>query len=474
MSALPISELGRVADTRKPGDYRRRGADGPPYVVDPTGALTLAGKPRSLLYGRPSGFSGWIEDGYGLARWNETNVAVGLLDLLGSGEISTDSEVGDAVIVRAKRRAGAFLGSDRGTFVHHVLETGEISAAPELGISDNLVRAVISGWAELLDRYGLEVLAAEVKGVDDVWRLAGTIDAIVCLRRALTFGRHVIPAGTVCVLDYKSGKRNDDYWLGYPVQIASYAQTVGYVIRADGSETREPWPWPIDQRSGLIVHLDLVGALDTDVLTFTLCHVDLVAGRRAGDLCAAARDWNKSTGVIVDADEAPVCETVPGPTKLETLLEQSLELVETRKRATETIARAEVALAATPIDPWPNRPDTLPAPEEVLLEPLAASVLRTWLQERIDVLGVYPAAGADLVRLWPTGVPSLRASEAHTPEELADIEALLDELEARHSIPFGPSRPGAPNGRAEDVATRLLRVFPGSTITNESKDTTSS
>lgn len=467
MSALSISELGRVADTRKPGDFRRRGPDGPPYVVDPTGALTLAGKPRSLLYGRPSGFSGWIEDGYGLARWNETNVAVGLLDLIESGEITPDVEVGDAVIVRAKRRAGAYLGSDRGTFVHRVLETGEVTGAPELGISDDVVRAVIAGWHELLDRYGLEVLAAEVKGVDDVWRLAGTIDAIVCLRRALTFGRHVIPAGTVCVLDYKSGKRNDAYWLGYAVQIASYAQTVGYVIRADGSETREPWPWPIDQRSGLIVHLDLVGALDTDVLTLTLCHVDLLDGRRAGELCAAARDWHKSTDVIVDADEAPVCETVPGPTKLETLLEASLELVAARLQHEDRIDQADASMKVA-VDLCVTTPDALVAPEEALLDGCAVSVLRTWLQERIDVIGVYPEARNDLARRWPADVATLRASDAHSAADLDVIEALLDDIEKRHTIPFGPSRPGAPNGHAKDVATRLLRMFPGSTITNES------
>jgi hypothetical protein len=53
----------------------------------------------------------------------------------------------------------------------------------------------------------------------------------------------------------------------------------------------------IDQQYGIIAHLDVLSALDGEAKC-RLVLVDLEAGRYAGDLCVAARDWEKRRDVF--------------------------------------------------------------------------------------------------------------------------------------------------------------------------------
>jgi hypothetical protein len=222
---------------RRAGDYRRRGRDGPPFVLDPSGERTKAGKVRSLLYGRPSGFHEWIENAFNLRRWSERMVLVGtclLVDELRELDLD-DPKVCDVLIARAKHVAGADLAAERGTAAHeathrlHDAERAEadvIEVLPELGFSEELVSAILEAYTAALERWGLEVLASEIKIVDDVWRLAGTADRFGRLTRDLRFGDLVIAAGTVVVLDLKTGAlrvRDGEplYWHGYAIQLRS-------------------------------------------------------------------------------------------------------------------------------------------------------------------------------------------------------------------------------------------------------------
>ena len=66
------------------------------------------------------------------------------------------------------------------------------------------------------------------------------------------------------------------------------------------------------------------------------------------------------------------------------------------------------------------------------------------------------------MRSWPADVPPLPRSTSHTAVELSLIERVLDDVEARHTIPFGPSRPGG--HEPEHWLGRLIGEFPGSTI----------
>jgi hypothetical protein len=67
--------------------------------------------------------------------------------------------------------------------------------------------------------------------------------------------------------------------------------------------------------------------------------------------------------------------------------------------------------------------------------------LRAWLQERINVIGQNEAAAAMLRSHWPTDVPTLKSSDAHTPEQIAAIELVLDGVERAFDLGFPEQKP---------------------------------
>lgn len=326
---------------RQPGQFRRS-KQGTPYVVDPTGAVTKKGTPKLLAYGRPSGFGKQIEDGYNLAKWSERQVSLGIgldyADAVASlatpvlasacaalGELDRDSkefrEAADAIITEAKRIAKSGLAAERGTHAHAIAEDDDegrdwvrrAEAGEVLDVPTEAQRGLVDAWRRMLDVNGLEILATEYNVVHDGYRMAGTADRLARLTRDLHFvladGTQVtIAAGTVIVLDIKSGKHRTDnrgvamYWQAYAVQIATYA---GGVLYDPDTDTRTPYPWPVDQRWGLIAHLDVLGAIDGQP-SCELIIVDLEAGRHAAELCLAAKAWEKRTDVFSTSQIADV------------------------------------------------------------------------------------------------------------------------------------------------------------------------
>ena len=285
------------------------------------------------MYGRCSNFAPQIEDRYGIQRWSERNVLLGATRLNPEVQAAIarldfddpgDRAMADGWVQDAKAEAGAFLAAARGTFVHLATTLDREEADPllslsyrgesELGVPSACIDAVLTSWSKLLERHGLHELAVEQKVVDDRWRLAGTLDRIVQLEMDLFFGPHIIPAGTVLILDIKTGRLTIEqghpvYWNAHSVQIASYAHAVPYVI--DGlHEERAEWPWPIDQRHGLIAHLDVANALEEGVATAQLLHVDLVAGHAAGNIARQARDWQSSRRIFALHNTDPVVTSV--------------------------------------------------------------------------------------------------------------------------------------------------------------------
>ena len=304
-----------------------RDRKGRPWVTDPTGALVKSGERKGeikrLMYGSPSNFGKTIENTTNLQKWGERRLALGiglslaggdyeLLELChGLARLDVDSDeyktLADQIVVRSKEIAEANLAANRGTHTHALTEDNDedrdwiarAEAGEDLGIPTELQAKLVEAWQPMLADNGLCVMYTEASVVDDRWRLAGTLDRIVMLSKDLRFllyGGEVvtIPAKTVLVLDVKTGRpwrRNDgthEYWQGYAVQIASYAQSVPYDREA---ETRGEWPAPIDQDHALIAHLDVAQAIATGEATCELIYVDLAAGRRAGELVVAAKAW---------------------------------------------------------------------------------------------------------------------------------------------------------------------------------------
>lgn len=91
---------------------------------------------------------------------------------------------------------------------------------------------------------------------------------------------------------------------------------------------------------------------------------------------------------------------------------------------------------------------------EASLADATPSELRGWLITRIDNLKAnHPDAARALAARWPADVATFKHADTHTPVELAQIEAAVNQVEAAHQVPFGPPRPGgkatAPSEKAE-------------------------
>ncbi len=68
-------------------------------------------------------------------------------------------------------------------------------------------------------------------------------------------------------------------------------------------------------------------------------------------------------------------------------------------------------------------------------------LVKSWLTRRVQVLiQQHPDAARQLAQTWPAGVPTI-GKPAHTPDELEQIEAHLDTVEAAHDVPFGEAKP---------------------------------
>lgn len=390
--------MARAADTfqgeREPGIQRGRGgfmrsANDTPYITDPTGARTKPknkadeGHVKRSPYGSPSGAGKLIENTYNLQKWGErmtvTGIGVQLALIADCATLATLDresnewrEAADRVVVAAKGAAKSMLAADRGTHAHALTEDNDeerdwivrAEAGEILDVPTEAQRSLVQAWREMLVREGLEILAVEASCVDDHWRLAGTLDRIARTTKPLTFVLHggeqrTIPAGTVLVLDVKSGrcrKRRDgtiQYWAGYAVQIAAYAQSVPYDL---DTETRGEWPWEISQEHALIAHLDVLGAIDGNP-SCTLVYVDITAGREHGGECVqVAKAWADRRDVFSVAQVAQVDPLADDAAGITTEIEPQSSPVLPATEAEEAPA------AAPPVEPQSTEPEAATSP----------------------------------------------------------------------------------------------------------------
>lgn len=66
---------------------------------------------------------------------------------------------------------------------------------------------------------------------------------------------------------------------------------------------------------------------------------------------------------------------------------------------------------------------------------------RIGLAARIQTLAFFPDALNELAAAWPAGLPTLKHSQEHTPEQLSAIDDLISMIEDRYQAPFGPTDP---------------------------------
>lgn len=453
-ASIPIGDLGAV-------DHYRRDRWGR-YLWVPANGGKLTGHTRVTTVAKA------LDDGGGLAPWKSTLSICGTIMRRGLRSqwealmAETDADpwyAGAESKARCKKlveecaaAGGANERRDTGTSLHTLTALADAGRTPTHVTEET--EADLRAYRNGLAAAGVTIMPhwIETPVVLDDHRVAGVFDRLAMVS---DFPRPMIA-------DLKCGADLSYSWTQIAVQLGAYANASAVYRQGDaedGSEdVREPMP-EVDRDNGLIMWLNAgTGRLE-------LFLVDLQAGWEAFQHSMWAREWRKAQVA------RPLAEGGWTRVPVEEELAASLEALSSRESPQD-----RPQSAAEP-PPAPDAPEAnavspeAPTPAAVVgayhefdLEEYQewsyVTRLRAWLQDRIDVIGKNPAARADLGRRWPAEAPTLRSSIDHSPEQLAEIEVVLNVVERQHKILFPQPRPEAEG----DPVGRLLHLFPNSTI----------
>jgi hypothetical protein len=316
-------------------------------------------------------------------------------------------------------------------------------------------KADLAAYVDGIAAAGITIIpgAVELVTVLDAFQVAGTIDRLA-----------VVPGFDLpLVTDLKTGGSIEYSWQSIAVQLAGYAHGEALYQQGpskDGSkDIRHPMP-PVDQNYGLIFWLPAGEA------RLELWLVDIAAGWEAFQHSLWAYNWRKA-----HPEKAYSIEGVGRITTDDSLsadLEQSLiaaaaaitpeEMQAVGQRLVEQL-HPQLADIEPAKDAEELSRRSIEAHQRDIMEPILQH--RQWLQDRINEIGQAPQARKALGQLWPEGVPTLKASDAHTPEQLLAIEKLLDDVEKRYELKFPPPSP---------AVGKVVALFPGSQLINPSTD----
>lgn len=198
---------------------------------------------KLVPYQRTSSFGSVLEDTYQLAKWQQRNVALGLVKqpaLYGQVAASQDeSRVLDHLCKLAQEAAGSKEKAEYGTLVHEWCE--KIDAEdPErfyFGLAPEEMQEDLRAYEKAIE--GHELVLAEKFTVQDTLKVAGTPDQIRTFK-----GKHR-------VYDIKTGSVKYGM-VKIAIQLAVYAHSVLYDWK---TETRTPYPVDVDLSEAIVIHL---------------------------------------------------------------------------------------------------------------------------------------------------------------------------------------------------------------------------
>lgn len=266
-------------------------------------------------YTRASTLGKAIEDTYHLDRWKQRCVAYGmsrrkdLVALAAAVETNEgdDRKPLDEICEKAHEAAKGDSGANIGTALHKLSERKDKDE--DLSWLPDIILEAIERYAECMTY--CRVLATEIFVVCDELETAGSFDRVVELLVDLEFmhkgQRTIIPAGTILILDLKTGKlASAKYWgADYGAQQTVYANGVPYhptrgriawsEILGEDVEPNKEW--------ALILHVPGDSPQDAG---FVL--VDLEIGAEMAGLAVEVRTMRKVKGLMSDA--YPVGEPV--------------------------------------------------------------------------------------------------------------------------------------------------------------------
>ena len=409
-------------------DFRRAG-HGVPLIMNPdTGKWDR--------YKRASSAGKILDDESQLEDWKRRTAIVGAAqrpDLMAQVSVldadANKGEIRDIVedcIVTGKGTQRRNTGTAIHAMLDHVDLNHDWTPAPQF-------KAAVQAYVDACHNYGLVAVDVECKCVNDVYRIAGTMDRRYrTTRNLVTPLGEIVPIGTIIAGDTKTGQSLEYASGSYATQLAAYTHpdTVRYDVVAN---ERAPFDPPTYQAFAIIVHVD------ADDGRCDIYWVDLEAGRHALDVAEHVREWRKRTDLIVPA-RAPIYAVAQAKVdELDARVEAAEQAAARDRHPAGSANRPERAPRA-PVTavPGPAAPEP-PEPPTAVLAPV-----RAWLRERIaGIRAAGDEATGKLVREWPTGVAGLKF-DTQTEAELDAISEVLWEVEKAFSLSFASGDPRTP------------------------------
>lgn len=384
---------------------------GRPLVIPPDGG-------KAVPYDRFSSHGQRLEDRFNLEAWKLRTSAIGIAqrpDLYAQIAAcpADDKKRLDALVKQTLEAGGSTIGAGLGTALHEFTQrvddgTLDIDAVPDPWKRD------ILAYRNALDTYGLKIIPGliECTLVNDELRLAGTADRF-----------YLDTDDRVLLADIKTGKSIGDNPLGYVVQAACYANSVLYNIKT-GERT------PID---GLVTDVALIVHVPSGQARCDIYAIDAVAGYEAARTASEVKRWQRTKGLI-----APLSSPTHG----------------SRRDDTTDGSTVEQPPSAPVLPSVTHAIETI---KEVFPGAIVLADERrvTWVRDRTKtVIGFSPAAAEKLARRWPDHIGTFKNTDYFSDEQLDEIIAVLDGIEAEHGIPFGAPDPTVTNtaGGVETIA----------------------
>lgn len=307
---VDLEEIPEVPDAIPRDQWKR------PLIVPKDG-----GKP--VAYTRASTLGKAIDDTYHLNRWEVRAVVLGMsrreeLVARAAAIPENEGEHRDALQVigeEAKTAGGGDRGANIGTALHKLSERRD--AGEDLSYLPGVLMDAMNAYGRVMQAF--EVLTTETFVACDPLMTAGTFDRVVRSKVDLEFrhtgkGSIVLPAGTVLVLDLKTGKLESAKYWGptYGVQQVVYACGDPYTpkgrltweeLLGDGVIPSTEW--------AVLLHVPSDSPQDAGLVM-----VDLDAAAAMADLCLDIRSARKSKALMSEA--YPVAESMETAEDVET------------------------------------------------------------------------------------------------------------------------------------------------------------
>lgn len=239
---------------------------------------------KAQAYTRCTTFVDVLEDKYNLQRWQLRQAMLGLSQrpdlLLSVSAHYDDKRALDRIVDQACEAAKSSAPATTGTAVHALCE--RVDRGEALGVVPRDALIDVDAYRRATTEFSHHCI--EQFTVQDDRKVGGTPDRVSAFR-----GGHYI-------VDIKTGSSIEWGALKIAMQLAMYSRSVPY---DPATGQRIPYPLPVDQDWGIVIHLPAGQA------NATLHWIDIRRGWQAIDTAADVRTWRSEKNWYMPIDTPP-------------------------------------------------------------------------------------------------------------------------------------------------------------------------